>query len=163
MPEFVCGQRWINDARLEMGLGSVIETDLRTVTIVFHAAGETLTYASANAPLTRVRFSRDDHITDNDKRSLKIESVIERDGLPSYIGREMLSGGFPGLPDDGMTLTYDREEALINEDIQFLSWDHPLVSGAMELISSNELGNCAFTAVKYAGMRLEAVRVLVAI
>ena len=50
MPEFICGQRWINDARLEIGLGSVIATERRTVTIIFHAAGETLTYANTNAP-----------------------------------------------------------------------------------------------------------------
>ena len=87
MPEFIHGQRWINDARLEMGLGTVIATDRRTVTITFHAAEETLTYASDNAPLTRVRFARGDHIDGNDETSLRIESVKERDGLLSYIGR----------------------------------------------------------------------------
>ncbi|MBG7601969.1 MAG: RNA polymerase-associated protein RapA [Gammaproteobacteria bacterium] len=87
MPEFIRGQRWINDARLEMGLGTVIATDRRTVTIIFHAAEETLTYASDNAPLTRVRFARGDHISGNDETSLRIESVKERDGLLSYIGR----------------------------------------------------------------------------
>lgn len=88
MQKFIHGQRWINDARLEMGLGTVIATDRRTVTITFHAAEETLTYASENAPLTRVRFSRGDHVTGNDETSLKIESVTEQDDLLSYIGRD---------------------------------------------------------------------------
>ncbi len=88
MSDFIRGQRWINDARLEMGLGTVIATDRRTVTLIFHAAEETLTYASENAPLTRVRFARGDHVMGNDETSLKIESVKERDGLLSYIGRD---------------------------------------------------------------------------
>ena len=88
MPDFIRGQRWINDARLEMGLGTVIATERRTVTIIFHAAEETLTYASENAPLTRVRFARGDHITGNDETSLKIEAVKERDGLLIYTGSD---------------------------------------------------------------------------
>lgn len=88
MPEFICGQRWINDARLEMGLGTVMATERRTVTIIFHAAEETLTYASENAPLTRVRFAPGDHVTDNNETSLKIESVMERNGLLIYTGTD---------------------------------------------------------------------------
>ena len=88
MSDFIRGQRWINDARLEMGLGTVIATDRRTVTLIFHAAEETLTYASEYAPLTRVRFARGDHVMGNDETSLKIESVNERDGLMSYTGKD---------------------------------------------------------------------------
>lgn len=63
------------------------------------------------------------------------------------------TGTIPGLPEDGMTITYDRQWALANENIHFMSWDHPLVGSVMELISSSEFGNCAFTAVKYGGAR----------
>ena len=65
-------------------------------------------------------------------------------------GDHMLSR-FPGLPDDGMTITYDRETALGYEDTQYISWEHPLVTGAMDLVLGNEAGNTALTSIKYAG------------
>jgi ATP-dependent helicase HepA len=55
----------------------------------------------------------------------------------------------PGLPDDGMTITYNRNIALANEDVRFLSWEHPFVVNAMDLILSSEFGNTALIAIKY--------------
>ena len=48
---------------------------------------------------------------------------------------------FPCLPEDGVTVTYDRTRALSREDIDFLTWDHPMVRGAMDLILSFKKGN----------------------
>lgn len=53
------------------------------------------------------------------------------------------------LPDDGLTVTYQRLIALANEDLQYLSWEHPLLQEAMEIILSSELGNAAVTCVKH--------------
>ena len=78
----------------------------------------------------------------------------EPHSLHSHIirpGDHMQSGDFPGLRAEGMTITYDRQTALANEDRQFLTWEHPLVSGAMEMILSNEPGNTAMCTLKYAG------------
>jgi ATP-dependent helicase HepA len=55
----------------------------------------------------------------------------------------------PGLPDDGMTVTYHRNLALSNEDLRFLTWEHPFVRNAMDLILSSEFGNTALIAIKY--------------
>ncbi len=66
-------------------------------------------------------------------------------------GDHMQAGDFPGLRPEGMTITFDRQTALANEDRQFLTWEHPLVSGAMEMILSNEPGNTAMCTLKYAG------------
>jgi ATP-dependent helicase HepA len=66
-------------------------------------------------------------------------------------GDHMLSGDFPGLRAEGMTITFDRQTALANEDRQFLTWEHPLVAGAMEMILSNEHGNTAMCTLKNAG------------
>ena len=55
----------------------------------------------------------------------------------------MQSGNLPGLPEDGITATYDRGKALSREDIAFLSWEHPIVQGAMEMILDTEHGNTA--------------------
>ena len=59
----------------------------------------------------------------------------------------------PGLPDDGMTVTYNRNVALANEDLHFLSWEHPFVRNAMDLILSSEFGNAALIAIKYPGVK----------
>jgi len=64
-------------------------------------------------------------------------------------GDHMQSGDFPGLRPEGMTVTFDRQTALANEDRQFLTWEHPLVSGAMEMILGNEPGNTAMCTLKY--------------
>lgn len=72
---------------------------------------------------------------------------------------------FPGLPESGLTITYDRQQALSREDIQFLSWEHPLVTGAQDLISLSEFGNTAFCTLKLPPLKpgtlmLEALFVL---
>ncbi|NIG98061.1 MAG: hypothetical protein G5701_01655 [Serratia symbiotica] len=38
----------------------------------------------------------------------------------------MLVPDFPGLPQDGCTVTFDRNQALLREDAQFISWEPPL-------------------------------------
>ncbi len=55
----------------------------------------------------------------------------------------------PGLPDDGMTVTYDRAVALANEDVRFLTWEHPFVRTLLDMVLSSELGNTALLAIKY--------------
>ena len=56
-------------------------------------------------------------------------------------GDNMYLPHFPGLDNEGMTITFKRENALKREDITFLSWDHPMVVGIMDYISSKEMGN----------------------
>ncbi|MCZ6722439.1 MAG: RNA polymerase-associated protein RapA, partial [Gammaproteobacteria bacterium] len=63
-------------------------------------------------------------------------------------GNNMLAK-MPGLPDDGMTVTYNRNIALANEEVRFLSWEHPFVGNAMDMILSSEFGNTALIAIKY--------------
>lgn len=48
---------------------------------------------------------------------------------------------FPGLPQEGMLATWDRKHALSREDIGFLTLDHPMVRGSIELILGSEKGN----------------------
>lgn len=56
-------------------------------------------------------------------------------------GDNMYLPHFPGLESEGMTITFKRENALQREDVTFLSWDHPMVIGIMDFISSKEMGN----------------------
>jgi ATP-dependent helicase HepA len=48
------------------------------------------------------------------------------------------------MPAEGMIATFDRRRALSREEVGFLTWDHPMVTGAMELLLGSETGNCAF-------------------
>ncbi len=60
----------------------------------------------------------------------------------------MLSS-FPGLTDEGLTITYSRETALIHEDMQYLTWEHPMVGFAMDMVLSSELGNATVCTLKH--------------
>ena len=66
-------------------------------------------------------------------------------------GDNML-GALPGLDEEGMTVTYNRQVALANEAVHFLSWEHPLVRNAVDSILSTEFGNTALVAMKYEGL-----------
>jgi len=60
----------------------------------------------------------------------------------------MLNSNFPCLPEDGTTVTFDRETALVNENYQLLTWDHPMVRGVMDLVLSDEIGNASIGLLK---------------
>ena len=56
---------------------------------------------------------------------------------------------FPHLPEDGITVTVNREIALIREDFQFLTLEHPMVIAAMDLVLSSETGNACMSVVSH--------------
>ncbi len=56
----------------------------------------------------------------------------------------MQAENFPGLSEDGLTATFNRKIALSREDFHFLTWEHPMVVGAMEQIINSEFGNATF-------------------
>lgn len=56
-------------------------------------------------------------------------------------GKHMLQERFPGLPDDGLTVTFDRSHALAHEERAFLTWEHPLVLAGMDLLTGSDLGS----------------------
>lgn len=86
MHDFTPGQRWINDADSQMGLGTVLEVEHRTISVLFMATGETLTYAKQSAPLTRVIFAAGDTIQSIDGLSMQVTSVESHEGLLTYCG-----------------------------------------------------------------------------
>ncbi|RLR59584.1 RNA polymerase-binding ATPase, partial [Pseudomonas aeruginosa] len=60
----------------------------------------------------------------------------------------MLVPDFPGLSQDGCTITFDREQALSREDTQFISWEHPIIRNGLDLILSGDTGSCAVSLLK---------------
>lgn len=77
-----------------------------------------------------------------DQYSIHVEELADRTYQLGSAG--VFADMFPGLPAEGLTVTYERARALSREDIQFLTWDHPLVTGALDLILGSELGNSSF-------------------
>ncbi|CAD5107786.1 RNA polymerase-associated protein RapA [Zestomonas carbonaria] len=61
---------------------------------------------------------------------------------------KMLDASFPLGDDEAVTITYDREQALSREDMQFLTWEHPMVQGGMDLVLSGSMGNTAVALIK---------------
>jgi ATP-dependent helicase HepA len=56
---------------------------------------------------------------------------------------------FPGLTEDGLTFTVDRQIALAREDMQFMTWEHPVVTASMDMVMSSETGNAAISVIKH--------------
>jgi ATP-dependent helicase HepA len=60
----------------------------------------------------------------------------------------MLVPDFPGLPEEGCTITFNRNQALSREDTQFITWEHPLIRNGLDLILSSDTGSCALSLLK---------------
>ncbi|GKS70315.1 ATP-dependent helicase HepA [Nitrosomonas sp. PY1] len=56
---------------------------------------------------------------------------------------------FPGLDDEGAIITYSRSVALANEDMHFLTWEHPMVLHALDRITGSESGNAVVTSIQH--------------
>ncbi len=82
-----------------------------------------------------------------------IDTEMHSEGCFIIRPTEHMINRFPGLADDGMTITYQRRIALSFEDAHFITWEHPLCLNAIDMVLSNENGNSAVTVVKYAGVK----------
>ncbi|EMP54980.1 ATP-dependent helicase HepA [Marinobacter santoriniensis NKSG1] len=62
-------------------------------------------------------------------------------------GEQYQPGHVAGLPEEGMTVTWSREQALEREDLAFMSWEHPMVTGVMDSVTSSGLGKAALASL----------------
>ncbi len=100
-----------------------------------------------------------------DHFGLDVEATTAQRGAFVLPGERMLLDAFPEVPESGLGLTYDRDEALAREDLAFMTLDHPLVRGTVDLLLEGQEGTAGFAAWPAApaqGMALEAVFVLAA-
>ncbi len=70
---------------------------------------------------------------------------------------------FPSIPQDGIQVTFDRKRALSREDVSFLSWDHPLTTGAIDMVLSSTMGSASNGVIRGTGspaLLLELIFVL---
>ncbi|SEI50574.1 ATP-dependent helicase HepA [Allopseudospirillum japonicum] len=65
-------------------------------------------------------------------------------------GKEMQADAFANIRHDeeGFSLTLSRQQALAREDLQFVTWEHPLIENFMERTSSTQMGNSAVATLK---------------
>ena len=70
---------------------------------------------------------------------------------------QLFTDSFPCLPEEGTTVTCDRTRALGREDIGFLTWDHPMVRGAIDLTLSSEKGNSSIVVWKDPSVQAPAI------
>ncbi|OIQ24212.1 RNA polymerase-associated protein RapA [uncultured Vibrio sp.] len=89
---FALGQRWISDTESDLGLGTVVAMDARTVTLMFAAAEENRVYARSDAPVTRVTFNVGDVVESQEGWSIKVEQVEENKGVLFYLGARSDNG-----------------------------------------------------------------------
>ncbi|WP_413478214.1 RNA polymerase-associated protein RapA [Vibrio hibernica] len=83
---FALGQRWISDTESDLGLGTIVALDARTVTVMYAASEENRLYARSDAPITRVIFNVGDVIESQEGWSLKVETLKVDADVLTYIG-----------------------------------------------------------------------------
>lgn len=78
---------------------------------------------------------------------------VEEHGNRSYVfmPAHLTTDKFPALPDEGLLASFDRTRALSRENMAFLTPDHPLVRGALDLLLGSESGNSSFGLWRGAG------------
>ncbi|MDP5133674.1 MAG: RNA polymerase-associated protein RapA [Paraglaciecola sp.] len=86
---FALGQRWLSDTESDLGLGTIILLDNRTLTVLFPATGETRVYAAQSAPLTRIQFEAGDTVKCHEGWELLVERITEQDGQLTYYGTRL--------------------------------------------------------------------------
>ncbi|MGL5949751.1 MAG: RNA polymerase-associated protein RapA [Aeromonas sp.] len=63
-------------------------------------------------------------------------------------GDHMLVPSFPGLAEEGCTITFDRDTALSRDDMSLLSWESPLLRGGIDVVLGSEIGSSAVALLK---------------
>ncbi|MDN3608262.1 RNA polymerase-associated protein RapA [Vibrio ostreicida] len=119
---FALGQRWISDTESDLGLGTVVALDARTVTLMFAACEENRVYARNDAPVTRVTFNVGDRVDSQEGWSLSIEQVVEDQDLLSYIGMREDTG------EQGIML----REIMLSNQIRFNKPQDKLYAGQID-------------------------------
>lgn len=151
-------QRQTQDKALA-GLVGVTQTTHRELNEALDCGRDKLLEYNSFRPGVAEQLMQAARTQDNDPALLQyMETVfdccgvhIEEHRAGSYLTEpsEHMSMPFPGLQDEGSVITYMRDVALANEDMHFLTWEHPMVTHAIERILSNESGNAVVVALKH--------------
>ena len=80
--------------------------------------------------------------------SINMEYSGQRDGsLMLHPSDEVQVQGL-AVPEEGMTLTFERDQALLREDMAFMTYEHPLMQSIFETVNSGTFGNTTVATLK---------------
>ena len=139
---------------LETGRDRLIERSSNRPEIAKHILDRVRIYDESDS-LDRFMLRLFDHF------GIEVEEMSHRTFL--LTPGNLFTEAFPSIPREGTTVTSDRRNALQRDDLEFLSWDHPMVAGGMDLLLGSEHGNSAFALLPSESERdvmLEALFVL---
>lgn len=126
MSEFAIGQRWLSENETELGLGIIERLDHRLVTIYFPATEEQRTYASDNAPISRMVFEAGDTIETQHGDSLIVQEVVPHNGTLVYMVKpDPASEQLVPIPETQLNHFLDLDRAtdrLFSGQIDSLKW-----------------------------------------
>ncbi|RKF14548.1 RNA polymerase-associated protein RapA [Alginatibacterium sediminis] len=125
---FALGQRWISDSESELGLGTIVALEGRTISVLFPANGENRVYARQEAPITRVRFNPGDQVNSAEGWSLKVQDIEEVDGILLYVGLHSETGELSVL-----------KETFLDHNIRFNKPQDRLFAGQIDRFRNFEL------------------------
>jgi ATP-dependent helicase HepA len=123
---------------------------------------------SAHALIREIRKADDDSGLESyvhdalDHLGVELEEVSPRTFVFRK-GNQLIVDDLPGFRGAEVAMTSDRATATRQGELDFLTWDHPLVSGVMELLTSSEQGNSTVALLQWPGadaLLLEALFVL---
>jgi ATP-dependent helicase HepA len=83
-----------------------------------------------------------------------IEHEEQADG--SHIirtGEHMAVEAFPCVSADAMTVCFDRNQALSREDIHFITWEHPMSLGVLDLMTRQSFGNANVALLRHKNIK----------
>lgn len=76
-----------------------------------------------------------------------------QDAIILQASEQMHAGNLPGLGEEGVTATYSRTTALSRDDMAYLTWESPIVQGAMHMILDGFHGSCAIATIKLKALK----------
>lgn len=85
------------------------------------------------------------------RRLLKSRGILAeefQEDTWNLLSESQLDESFPGLSASRSIVTFNRSKSLHREDYEFLSIDHPAVTGGIDIFISSDLGNACFALQK---------------
>jgi len=91
-----------------------------------------------------------------------IESDYINNTVFKLKSNQMTDENFPSLSGKTTPMTFSRQTAVVRDDVDFFSWDHPFVQQTIEYFITNSTGSCTTALLNkgHQGLLLETVFIL---
>ncbi|WP_299084628.1 RNA polymerase-associated protein RapA [uncultured Paraglaciecola sp.] len=152
---FALGQRWLSDTETDLGLGTIVLIESRTVTLLFPATGESRVYAAQTAPLTRIEFAVGDTVKSHEGWEMVVEQVQQKDQQLTYIGQRIDTTQAVVLKE-----TFVDHHFQLNQPEQRLlngQFDHPKWFDLREQCLSHQFAHSTSSLLGFVGARVDLI------